>query len=88
MFGHCTGYTNWWYGPGAFFQGPTGMLVTLLFWGFITVLFVWLFQSIFKGKTFNSSSCTINNSLNILSERYARGEINKEEFDQMKTDLT
>lgn len=87
MFGHGAGYTNWWCGPGAFFQGPSGMLITLLFWGFIIALLIWLVQSIFRGKTPNSSSGAINKSLNILSERYARGEISKDEFDRMKTDL-
>ena len=63
------------------------MIVTLLFWGLIIALVFWLFQAIFKDKTSNSSTAIANNSLNILSERYARGEITKDVFEQMKADL-
>ena len=81
MFGHGAGFTNWWCGPGTFFPGPLGMIGTLLFWGLIIALVIWLFQSIFRGKTSNSSTAVTNNSLDILNERYARGEISKDVFE-------
>ena len=88
MFGHGAGITNWSCGSGVFFPGPLGMIVTLLFWGLIIALVIWLFQSIFRDRNPKNETPVSNNSLNILSERYARGEITTDEFNQMKTTLT
>ena len=67
---------GWWWG-----FGPLSML---LFWVLVIVALVALGKWIFdrpgdtpRGKT----------ALDILKERYARGEIGKEEFDQKKRDL-
>lgn len=67
--------------------GPWGIgmgLMMFLFWGLIIVALVlgirWL---ITEGKAPRSDS-----ALDILRQRYARGEITKEEFDAMKRDLT
>jgi len=59
-------------------------LFMLLFWGAVIVGIVlgirWL---IGQGKTSQSDS-----ALEILRQRYARGEINKEEFEAKKRDLS
>lgn len=59
-------------------------LMMLVFWGLIIVALVlgirWL---ITQGKEPRSDS-----ALEILRQRYARGEITKEQFDAMKRDLT
>ena len=59
------------------------LLLLLLFWVLVVVGFVvglrWLLG---KGRPPRSDS-----ALTILRERYARGEINQEEFEQKKKDL-
>ena len=60
------------------------MLVIVLFWVLVIVGFVvglrWLLG---KGRPARSDP-----ALTILRERYARGEINKEEFEQKTKDLS
>src|SRR5215475_13192895 len=68
----------WWWGWGL------GMMVMmLLFWVLVIVGLVagirWLL-----GQT---KSARADSALEILRQRYARGEINKEEFDAKKKDL-
>lgn len=67
--------------------GATGigmMLMMILFWGLVIVGLVfgirWL---ITQGKESQSDS-----ALDILRQRYARGEINKEEFETKKRELS
>jgi putative membrane protein len=59
------------------------MFIMLLFWGLVIVGVVlgirWLIS---QGKESRSDS-----ALEILRQRYARGEINKEEFEAKKKDL-
>jgi len=59
-----------------------------LFWGLIIVglVFVvrWLIQA---SRQPGGSSPSGGRALDILKERYARGEINREEFERMKQDL-
>jgi putative membrane protein len=68
--------------------GPFMMLFMALFWilllGMLVLLGVWLFRQ-FQGRRPGSSSDS--NALRILQERYARGEINGEEYDRMRADL-
>ncbi|NIN65239.1 MAG: SHOCT domain-containing protein [Anaerolineae bacterium] len=56
----------------------------LVFWGLIIVALVlgirWL---VTQGRESRSDS-----ALDILRQRYARGEINKEQYEAMKRDLT
>jgi putative membrane protein len=60
------------------------MLMMLVFWGLIIVGLVlgirWLVS---QGRESRSDS-----ALNILRQRYARGEIDKEEFEAKKRDLS
>lgn len=79
-FGHSG---NWLCGPGAFFPGPLGWIITLLFWGLVIYLLLKLFQTFFsRGKRASTEH------LDTLKERYARGEINEDEYHRMKTELT
>ncbi len=53
----------------------------MLFWIIIILLLVYFFIKYFSEGNFGS------NSLEILKKRYAKGEITKKQFDQMKKDL-
>lgn len=68
-----------WYGFGGF-----GFLFMLLWWVLIVVVILaivkWLMG---QGKTDKGSS-----PINILKERYARGEIDKKEFEERKKNLS
>lgn len=69
----------WW---GAW--GILMMLMMALFWILVVVgLFAAVRWLIARGKNQQTDS-----ALSILRERYARGEINKEEFDSRKKDLS
>ncbi|MBE0651291.1 MAG: SHOCT domain-containing protein [Bacteroidales bacterium] len=49
-------------------------------------LFIWLIVSI-SGHNTNHQDFQKESPMDILKRRYARGEINKEEFDRMTADL-
>jgi putative membrane protein len=87
MFRHSEGFTNCFCGAGVFFPGPLGMMATLLFWGFVIGTTFWLLQLVFTNRSSGNKTTAADNSLNILNERYARGEIGKDAFDRMKEDL-
>lgn len=63
--------------------GIWGWLTMPLFWGSIILLVVWLVREASSHDTQHG-----NKALEILKERYAKGEISKEEFDSKKKDLT
>lgn len=71
------------YGPGSFF-GFFGMLVMLIFWILIIVAVIALIRWLIQGQ----GGAHGNRGLDILKERYAKGEINKEEFESKKRDLS
>ncbi len=84
MYGHRTGFSDWLFGFGGMFPHPFGMIVAIVFWLVVIFLAVKLFQYLFSaGSGHNESS-----SLKIAKDRYAAGEISKEEFHQLKKDLT
>jgi len=67
-------------GFGGFFGGT----FMLLFWVPVIVGVVFLIKYLAKSEVKSNEKT----SLDILKERYAKGEINKEEFEQKKKDLT
>ena len=85
-------YGGWGMGSGmmgGYGMGWFGGIVMIVFWILILVglifLIKWLIQSIGRDKATGSSG---NRSLEILKERYAKGEIDKQEFESKKKDLS
>jgi putative membrane protein len=80
MWGYMSdGGYGWWWGFGA--------LHMLLFWAVLIFVIVVLVRWITNMPGRNSES-SAGRAIEILKERYARGEINKEEFEQKKRDLS
>jgi putative membrane protein len=78
----------WWDGhPMGMMWGAWGigvMLMMLLFWGAVITAIVlgirWLLRQDGRARP--------DNAMQILRERYARGDIGREEFEQRKRDLS
>jgi len=68
-----------------------GGLMMVFFWGAIIALIVWAVQSLSQrdgGQTQRGGATPpVRTPLEIAKERYARGEISRDEFEQMKRDL-
>ena len=65
-----------------------GMGFGWIFWIIILAVIVWLVvQSNNKNQSKNNSNIIQDTPLDILKKRYAKGEISKEQFEQMKKDL-
>ncbi|MCZ7574395.1 MAG: SHOCT domain-containing protein [Ardenticatenaceae bacterium] len=81
-----------WWGQGIGWVWMIGMgLAMLLFWGGLIVLIVFGVQALARsgrreGSAVGSPS-TDKTALDILKERYARGEITKAEYEEMRRDL-
>lgn len=60
-----------------------GWLWVILFWGLLIGLIVWAITKISK----RDGSELRTSHIEIAKERYAKGEISKEEFEQIKSDL-
>ena len=73
---------NFYYGH-MFGWGIWGWLMMPLFWGGIILLVVWLVREVS-----GTNSSQSHRALEILKERYAKGEISREEFEAKKKDLT
>ncbi len=71
------------FGMGYMFMGPVMML---LFLGILIALIVLLVRWLGGGRSVMSPHQS-NRGLEILEERFARGEIEREEFMQKKSDL-
>ena len=60
-----------------------GGIWMLIFWGGLIGLIAWGISRL----TRRDGSAPKHNPLDVAKERYARGEINKEEFERIKKDL-
>ena len=73
---------GWPWGWGA----GLGIFFTVIFWGAIIALIVWLIVRLTRHE--NEGGSDKSKAINIARERYAKGEITKEEFDRIKKDLS
>ena len=85
-------YGDWHMGRwmmGDWGMGPFGMIVMLLFWVLIIVGIIFLVRWLVKnaGSRSHSGASTGSQAMNILKERYARGEITRDEFESMKKEI-
>jgi putative membrane protein len=85
-------YGNWGWGPGMMgwgMMGWFGPLFMIIFWILVIVLIVLLIRSLLSSNRSRSAGPdAVESALEILKKRYARGEIEKEEFEAKKKDLS
>mgnify|MGYP001608030702 CR=1 FL=1 len=70
-------YYDHMYGMGGF-----GGFWMLIFWVDFVLFIIWIVRQVSGGNTDGKSK-----ALDILKERYAKGEIDKKEFEEKKKDL-
>lgn len=79
-----------WGGSGGWGMG-FGLLFMILFWGLvilgIVALVRWLVQQSQPRRERDGRAPPEKTPLEIVRERYARGEIHREEYERMKRDL-
>ncbi len=59
----------------------------LIFWIAIIALVIWGIKVISENRSANESRSSSHRAVEILKERYARGEIDREEFEARKRDI-
>ena len=72
----------WW--PFGGMMGWWAILWMVIFWGAVVALIIW----IVKKLTERGGSAEKHDPLGIAKERYAKGELSREEFEQIKKDLS
>ena len=71
--------------------GILGLLLMVLFWGALIAGGIWLVRTVFVSNPSNQSGIMTGKPASpreILDQRYARGEISREEYEQIKSDLS
>ena len=80
------GAVNEFFAVGYWWVGLLSMAMYLIFWAVVILFAVKLFKKYFTDRPTPPKS-EEDSALKILRERYARGEIDAEEFKQKKSDL-
>lgn len=84
------------YHPSFWPEGFISLFINILVWGLIVYLFVFLVRKMSGGA--HGGCCGMHEShdeakndtyyLDIVKERYAKGEIDKKQFEELKKDLS
>jgi putative membrane protein len=70
--------------------GVIGLLLMLLFWGGLVFLAIWLVKALFQGDSQWPAPPPekTKTAREILDERYARGEITREQYELIQQDIS
>lgn len=82
------GHPGSWHGGGGWSHMLFGGLTMVLFWGGVIVVIVLLVRWLGAGQGAPPTAPQRPKAIEVLEERYARGEIDREEFEQRKRDLS
>jgi putative membrane protein len=63
------------------------MFLMMFVWIFVIVGLFFIFSNPFRGENYAFEKRPASSAVEILKQRYARGEINRAEFDAKKRDL-
>ena len=67
-----------------FGMGGFGLIWMIIFWGILILLAIWLVNMLFPTTKKSDPQDHISDSaVDILKQRYARGELTQEEYQQM-----
>lgn len=85
MMGGGTNMMNWGYGYGMPYGNSwTGGLFMVLWWALVIVAIVALVRWLRRGGDYKHHN---NSALDVLKQRYAKGEVTKKEFEEIKKDI-
>ncbi len=78
----------WYWGDNMGWLMIFGSIFMILLLGGTLALIIWGIKKLTERRDSDAGSTPGRNPLDIARERYARGEISKDEFDQLKKDLS
>ncbi len=94
VFGLISGWQGYggWGMMGPWMMGGFGwmwlmQIFMILFWGLVIWGIVALVRGLSAPRSSDSTPPTANSALEVLKQRYARGEIDKEEYEEKKKDI-
>jgi len=70
-----------------FSLGLGGGIMMIIFWAAIILFIVWIVKEV-SGRNNSNKPRHGKSALEILEERYAKGEMDKKEFEEKKKDLS
>jgi putative membrane protein len=76
-------YNDYGWGAGSMMGWFGGGIMMIIFWVLFIALIVWVVREV-GGKNSRSAS----HAIDILKERYAKGEIDRTEFESKKKDIS
>jgi len=80
-----------WFGPGMMGseRWGVGWIFMIVFWGLVITALIFLIRSLARqSRPGGRQDAGRDPAMEILRQRYAKGEIDKEEFESKKSDLT
>ena len=78
----------WWWDDGFGWWMLFGIILAVIFWAAIIGLAVWGIRRLTQPRDSDREARGKATPLDIAKERYAKGEITREEFEQIKKDLS
>ncbi|HZD80357.1 MAG TPA: SHOCT domain-containing protein, partial [Actinomycetota bacterium] len=78
-----------WYGwgSGSWVGWLLMTLVMIVFWGGLIVLVAWAVRSLGRGAAPHRGDVPGDEAMRLLEQRFAKGEIDRDEFDERRTVL-